>query len=60
MSVMSRRFDHEPDMRRSGLQGSYNAYTTKRGIRIPNGAIIVFSLWFVYKDEILSNARTDF
>ena len=28
----------------SGLQGSYNAYTTKRGIKVPFGAVIVFSV----------------
>lgn len=27
-----------------GLQGSYNAYTTKRNIQIPHGEVIVFSL----------------
>ncbi|KAF9476729.1 hypothetical protein BDN70DRAFT_811756 [Pholiota conissans] len=27
-----------------GLQGSYNAFTTKRGIRVPNGDVLVFSL----------------
>ncbi|PPQ69246.1 hypothetical protein CVT26_003658 [Gymnopilus dilepis] len=27
-----------------GLQGSYNAFTTKRNIRVPNGDVLVFSL----------------
>ncbi|CAL1717475.1 unnamed protein product [Somion occarium] len=27
-----------------GLQGSYNAFSTKRGIKIPHGDVIVFSL----------------
>ncbi|GLB34301.1 putative peroxisome organization [Lyophyllum shimeji] len=27
-----------------GLQGSYNAYTTKRNIRVPNGDVLVFAL----------------
>ncbi|KAF8076912.1 hypothetical protein FPV67DRAFT_1618904 [Lyophyllum atratum] len=27
-----------------GLQGSYNAYTTKRGIRVPYGDVLVFAL----------------
>ncbi|KAJ3504032.1 hypothetical protein NLJ89_g8152 [Agrocybe chaxingu] len=27
-----------------GLQGSWNAYTTKRNIRVPNGDVLVFSL----------------
>lgn len=27
-----------------GLQGSYNAFTSKRGIRVPHGDVIVFSL----------------
>ncbi|KAF8885816.1 hypothetical protein BD779DRAFT_1442157 [Infundibulicybe gibba] len=27
-----------------GLQGSYNAYTTKRGIHVPHGDVLVFSL----------------
>ncbi|KAF9459161.1 hypothetical protein BDZ94DRAFT_1300726 [Collybia nuda] len=27
-----------------GLQGSYNAYTTKRGINVPNGDVLVFAL----------------
>ncbi|KAF4619751.1 hypothetical protein D9613_004876 [Agrocybe pediades] len=27
-----------------GLQGSYNAFTKKRGLRVPNGDVLVFSL----------------
>ncbi|KAF8956690.1 hypothetical protein BDZ97DRAFT_1850035 [Flammula alnicola] len=27
-----------------GLQGSYNAFTTKRGLHVPNGDVLVFSL----------------
>ncbi|RDB20199.1 hypothetical protein Hypma_013067 [Hypsizygus marmoreus] len=27
-----------------GLQGSYNSFTTKRNIRVPNGDVLVFSL----------------
>ncbi|KAF8806205.1 hypothetical protein BYT27DRAFT_7243013 [Phlegmacium glaucopus] len=27
-----------------GLQGSYNAFTTKRGLYVPNGDVLVFSL----------------
>ena len=30
-----------------GLQGSYNAFTTKRNIRVPNGDVLVFSLAYV-------------
>lgn len=32
----------------SGLQGSYNALSYKHGIRIPHGAVIVFSLWYSF------------
>ena len=28
----------------SGLQGSYNAYSEKRGFHIPHGDVLVFSL----------------
>ena len=27
-----------------GLQGSYNAYTTKRNLHVPHGDVLVFSL----------------
>jgi len=30
--------------RYSGLQGSYNAYSEKRGFRIPHGDVVVFAL----------------
>jgi len=36
--------EHIIDERYSGLQGSYNASTSKRNIRVPNGDVIVFSL----------------
>jgi hypothetical protein len=29
---------------RSGLQGSYNAYSEKRGFRVPHGDVLVFAL----------------
>ena len=29
---------------RSGLQGSYNAFTTKRGLYVPHGDVLIFSL----------------
>lgn len=32
---------------RRGLQGSYNASTSKRNIRVPNGDVIVFSFAYV-------------
>ena len=28
----------------SGLQGSYNAYSEKRGFRVPHGDVLVFAL----------------
>jgi len=28
----------------SGLQGSYNAYSEKRGFRVPHGDVVVFAL----------------
>jgi hypothetical protein len=28
-----------------GLQGSWNAFSNKRGIKIPQGAVMVFSIW---------------
>ena len=31
----------------SGLQGSYNAYSEKRGFRIPHGDVLVFALAYV-------------
>lgn len=31
----------------SGLQGSFNAFTSKRGIHIPHGDVLLFSLWCV-------------
>ena len=30
--------------RYSGLQGSYNAYSDKRGFRVPHGDVVVFAL----------------
>ncbi len=38
----------------SGLQGSYNAYSEKRGFRIPHGDVLVFSL--AYEPVLLSTA----
>ena len=32
----------------SGLQGSYNALSSKHGIQLPQGAVVVFSLWYVH------------
>jgi len=32
----------------SGLQGSYNAFTKKRGLRVPNGDVLVFALAYVF------------
>ena len=31
-------------LRYSGLQGSYNAYSEKRGFRVPHGDVLVFAL----------------
>ena len=31
-----------------GLQGSYNAYSEKRGFRIPHGDVVVFVLAYGY------------
>jgi hypothetical protein len=33
----------------SGLQGSYNAYSEKRGFRIPHGEVLIFSLAYGHK-----------
>jgi hypothetical protein len=29
-----------------GLQGSYNAFTSKHGFHLPNGELLVFCLWY--------------
>jgi hypothetical protein len=45
----------------SGLQGSYNAYSEKRGFRIPYGEVIVFALAYEYPILYLlrSNVRKE-
>lgn len=30
-----------------GLQGTYNAFSTKHNVKVPNGDVLVFSLWSV-------------
>ena len=35
------------NLTRRGLQGTYNASTSKRNIRVPNGDVIVFSFAYV-------------
>jgi hypothetical protein len=40
----SRRRDIAQQMFVRGLQGSYNSFTTKRGIKVPHGDVLVFSL----------------
>ena len=48
-------------IRISGLQGSYNAFTTKRGLYVPHGDVIIFSLacvvtfFFLYFQLIMIN-----
>ena len=41
-----------------GLQGSYNAFSSKRGIHFPRGEVVVFSVWYV--DCIVSKLVTSF
>jgi hypothetical protein len=41
-----------------GLQGSYNAFSSKRGIHFPRGEVVVFSVWYV--DCIVSKLETSF
>ena len=36
-----------PWLHSSGLQGSWNAFSEKKGIKVPFGSVIVFSLWYV-------------
>jgi len=45
----------------SGLQGSYNAYSEKRGFRIPYGEVMVFALAYEYPilSLLRSNVRKD-
>ena len=38
---------------RSGLQGSYNAFTTKRGLYVPHGDVLIFSLACVVTFSLL-------
>ena len=41
----------------SGLQGSWNAFSAKKGIKVPFGSVIVFSMWCVALFDLLATAE---
>ncbi|KAI5984946.1 hypothetical protein EDD15DRAFT_2200894 [Pisolithus albus] len=47
------RTEPVPPSHPSGLQGSYNAFTSKNGFHIPHGEALLFCIWYVI---LLSNA----